>query len=323
MVHSRTLRVDYDKTTSVLCVVGSELNVNLNRSAPPNSKFFSVKCTPNVQYSISPKPRETLNLSPTPLNGKSVLLISMSSASQNENDSKLSIRYYGVNKEMLGKAILHLTAVEISLDVDADRDGVVEKNNPNKGSWKWGPKGHGAIVLVNCDSERTYWKQPDSEEDFISKVSDLKDMSVMVLRTKGPAQLPEGYKLTMHISQGDAESVRVFQSKSSEVSNNPLNKLFDYFVKDYPLVLSSEVLSQEVPYLGGVAEMNFYVEGLRFPDKDFDGLVSINLSLLEPISAVRSSTWHPQFHNLYFIYNYEFLMLFNYINHILCKTVCD
>ncbi|XP_045884481.1 protein-arginine deiminase type-2 [Micropterus dolomieu] len=285
MVHSRTLRVDYDKTTSVLCVVGSELNVNLNRSAPPNSKFFSVKCTPNVQYSISPKPRETLNLSPTPLNGKSVLLISMSSASQNENDSKLSIRYYGVNKEMLGKAILHLTAVEISLDVDADRDGVVEKNNPNKGSWKWGPKGHGAIVLVNCDSERTYWKQPDSEEDFISKVSDLKDMSVMVLRTKGPAQLPEGYKLTMHISQGDAESVRVFQSKSSEVSNNPLNKLFDYFVKDYPLVLSSEVLSQEVPYLGGVAEMNFYVEGLRFPDKDFDGLVSINLSLLEPISA--------------------------------------
>ncbi|XP_038550425.1 protein-arginine deiminase type-2 [Micropterus salmoides] len=285
MVHSRTLRVDYDKTTSVLCVVGSELNVNLNRSAPPNSKFFSVKCTPNVQYSISPKPRETLILSPTPLDGKSVLLISMSSASQNENDSKLSIQYYGVNKEMLGKAILHLTAVEISLDVDADRDGVVEKNNPNKGSWKWGPKGHGAIVLVNCDSERTYWKQPDSEEDFISKVSDLKDMSVMVLRTKGPAQLPEGYKLTMHISQGDAESVRVFQSKSSEVSNNPLNKLFDYFVKDYPLVLSSKVLSQEVPYLGGVAEMNFYVEGLRFPDKDFDGLVSINLSLLEPISA--------------------------------------
>ncbi|KAF3856690.1 hypothetical protein F7725_017413 [Dissostichus mawsoni] len=88
--------------------------------------------------------------------------------------------------------------------------------------------------------------------------ADLKDMSVMVLRTKGPAKLPEGYKLTMHISQ-DAES-------------------------EYPLVLSNEVLSQEVPYLGGVSEMKFYVEGLRFPDKDFDGLISINLSLLEPIS---------------------------------------
>lgn len=52
-------------------------------------------------------------------------------------------------------------------------------------------------------------------------------------------------------------------------------------------MLNNEVLSQEVPYLGGSAEMNFYVEGLRFPDKDFDGLISINLSLLEPIGEVR------------------------------------
>ncbi|XP_039972019.1 protein-arginine deiminase type-2 isoform X2 [Xiphias gladius] len=286
MIHPRTLRVDYDKTTSILCVVGSELNVNLHRSAPPSSKFFSVKCTSNVQYSISPPPQETSHLSPIPLNGNSVLLIRMSRASQFENDSKLSVRYYGENKEVLGKAVLHLTAVEISLDVDADRDGVVEKNNPNKGSWKWGPNGHGAILLVNCDSERSYGKKPDTEQNYVSRVSDLKDMSVMVLRTKGPAKLPEGYKLTMHISQGDAESVRVFRSGSAEAVNNSLHKLFyNYFVKDYPLVLSSEVLSQEVPYLGGVAEMTLYVEGLRFPDKDFNGLISINLSLLEPISA--------------------------------------
>ncbi|XP_070758688.1 protein-arginine deiminase type-2 isoform X2 [Enoplosus armatus] len=287
MTHPRTLRVDYDKTTRVLYVVGSELNVNLNRGAPPNSKFFSVKSSFNVQYSISPPPQETSLLSHIPLNGNSVLLISMSRASQYENDSKLSVWYYAENKQVLGRALLHLTAVEISLDVDADRDGVVEKNNPNKGSWKWGPNEHGAILLVNCDSERSYWKKPDSEQNYISKVSDLKDMSVMVLRTSGPAKLPGGYKLAMHISQGDAESVRVFKSRSSEVVNNTLpdKLLYNYFVKNYPLVLNSEVLSQEVPYLGGAAEMNFYVEGLRFPDKDFDGLISINLSLLEPICA--------------------------------------
>lgn len=73
-----------------------------------------------------------------------------------------------------------------------------------------------------------------------------------------------------------------------DVVLTPAEKLFlKYFVKDYPLVLSSEVLTQEVPYLGGDAEMNFYVEGLRFMDKDFDGLITINLSLLEPISEVR------------------------------------
>jgi len=60
------------------------------RSAPPSSKFFSVKCTPNVQYRITPPPQEISHLSPIPLNGNSVLFISMGHASQNENDSKVS-----------------------------------------------------------------------------------------------------------------------------------------------------------------------------------------------------------------------------------------
>ncbi|XP_027134790.1 protein-arginine deiminase type-2 [Larimichthys crocea] len=283
MSHSRTLRVDYGKTASVVYVVGTELNVNLSRSAPPNSEFFSVKGSPNVHYSISPPCPETCHLSPTPLTGNSVLLISMSSASQYENDSKLSLWYYDENKEKLGHALLHLTAVEISLDVDADRDGVVEKNNPNKGSWKWGPDGHGAILLVNCDTERTYWKKPDTEQNFISKSSDLKDMSHMVLRTRGPAKLPEGYKLTMHISQGDAERIRVYRFEKEEKKN--LIKYLLSTMEDYALFLNAEVLSNDVPYLGGAAEMSFYVEGLRFPDNDFNGLISINLSLLEPITA--------------------------------------
>ncbi|KAE8298258.1 Zinc finger MYM-type protein 6 [Larimichthys crocea] len=98
------------------------------RGAPPSSKFCSVKASPNVHWSIgsvSPKP---FHLCPISLTENSVLSITMSSASEEENDSKLSIWYYNENKVKLGDAILHLTAVEISLDVDADRDGVVEKN---------------------------------------------------------------------------------------------------------------------------------------------------------------------------------------------------
>uniref|UniRef100_A0AAQ4NVF2 protein-arginine deiminase n=1 Tax=Gasterosteus aculeatus aculeatus TaxID=481459 RepID=A0AAQ4NVF2_GASAC len=257
------------------------------RSAPPRSRFYSVKCTPSVQYGIRPSPRQTSHLSPIPLAGNPVLLIRMSRASEYENDSKLSIKYYGEREEALGRAVLHLTAVEISLDVDADRDGVVEKNNANKGSWTWGPKGHGAILLVNCDSERLFKKKLDSEQNYVSRVSDLKDMSLMVLRTRGPAKLPEGYKLAMHISQGDAESVRVFRSSLDSTKKNTgrQNLFYKYFVNDYPLVLSREVLSQEVPYLGEAAEARFYVEGLRFSDLDFNGLISIHLSLLEPISS--------------------------------------
>ncbi|CAJ1050202.1 Hypothetical predicted protein [Xyrichtys novacula] len=282
--YQRTLRLDTETTQKEVYVVGTCLKASLNRSAPPSSKFFSVKCSPSVQYSITPTPQETSHLSPLLLHGNQLLLISMSQASDDLNDSKLCVRYYGEKKQVLGNAILHLTAVEISLDVDADRDGEVEKNNPNKASWKWGPGGHGAVLLVNCDSEQTGYRQPDHEKENITKVSDLKDMSLMVLRTKGPAKLPEGYKLTMHISQSDAESVRVFRSRGPGAKDTSSGSIFySFFVKTYPLVLSNKVLSQEVPYFGGNAELNFHVEGLRFPDKDFSGFVSISLSLLERI----------------------------------------
>lgn len=95
--------------------------------------------------------------------------------------------------------------------------------------------------------------------------------------------------------------------------------IYKYFVKDYPLVLSNEVLSQEVPYLGGVAEMNFYVEGLRFPDKDFDGLISINLSLLEPIGEVRAATFLQSLFHL--LPRVPYVVESSFLLYILCKTV--
>lgn len=64
------------------------------------------------------------------------------------------------------------------------------------------------------------------------------------------------------------------------------HKLLKLFLKDYLMVVGTDKLTQEVPYLGGNTELVFYVEGLRFPDKDFDGLLTINLSLLEPSGKV-------------------------------------
>uniref|UniRef100_A0A3P9HFX7 Protein-arginine deiminase n=1 Tax=Oryzias latipes TaxID=8090 RepID=A0A3P9HFX7_ORYLA len=283
--HHRTCRLDINKPQHVLYVVGTSLDVSIYRSAPPSSKSFSVKCTPQVKYSISPPSTETSHESQIPLNRNASLLISMDRASEFENESKLSVRYYNEDKYAVGVAVLHLTAVEISLDVDADRDGIVEENNPNKGSWKWGPSGYGAILLVNCDSESKFCKNEDynSKQQFIFNLSDLKDMSPMKLRTRGPFRLPKGYKLMMHICLGDSEKIRVFGSKSGNKQVNNAGEL-NSSVKDYPVVLGPEVLSQEVPYPGGNGEMDFHVEGLDFPDKDFDGLVTINLSMLKPIS---------------------------------------
>ncbi|KAJ3581286.1 hypothetical protein NHX12_016812, partial [Muraenolepis orangiensis] len=152
------------------------------------------------------------------------------------------------------------------------------------GSWTWGPKGHGAILLVNCDSDHRFIKRPDTEQKAVSTVADLKDMSLMVLRIRGPAKLPDGYKLTLHISQGDAEKVRVFRTNTRSAISNALSRMYGDFVKLFPLVLDRDTLSQEVPYLGGSEEMNLFVEGLHFPDRGFDGLIKIHLSLLESVS---------------------------------------
>ncbi|XP_077054084.1 protein-arginine deiminase type-2 isoform X1 [Siphateles boraxobius] len=280
--YQRTCRLDVSSPTKIVHVVGTEIKVILDRCAPPQSRFFSIKCSPNVHYKVTP-PTKDGNTSMYPLTPNSILLITMDTVSKTAFDSKLSVKYYGEKTEALEDALLHLTAVEISLDVDADRDGVVEKNNPNKGSWKWGPNGHGAVLLVNCDSETSYKKKVDSEKDEISKVSDVQDMSKMILRTNGPSQLPEGYKLSMYISQTASENVRIFRPRTSVQKDNVWkHKLLKLFLKDYLMVVGTDKLTQEVPYLGGKTELMFYVEGLRFPDKDFDGLITINLSLLEP-----------------------------------------
>ncbi|XP_046701188.1 protein-arginine deiminase type-2 isoform X2 [Silurus meridionalis] len=286
MTSPRTLRLQTHWITRTLFVVGTKLRVNVTSCAPLNSKFFSVKCTPNVQCQVlSQVPGGNPLFSPQPLSKNSVLLVSMDTASSEPDDSKLSVRFYGAKSELLGNAVVHLTAVEISLDVDADRDGIVEKNNPNKASWKWGPNGHGAILLVNCDAEASYYKKIDNENEEMDNVSDLKDMSKIILRTNGPPVLPKGYKLSLHISQTDAERVRVFRNRSTKQTEASLsNIILGLFQKEYPLVLNKKQLANEVPYQGGKSELVFYVEGLRFPDNDFDGLLTINLSLLEPVA---------------------------------------
>ncbi len=51
-------------------------------------------------------------------------------------------------------------------------------------------------------------------------MADLQDMSKMILRTNGPAELPEGYKLTMHISQTTSGNVRVFRPRTNAKKDN-------------------------------------------------------------------------------------------------------
>ncbi|NWS93209.1 PADI2 deiminase, partial [Cercotrichas coryphoeus] len=127
-------------------------------AAPAGAVAFGVKHTEGVSVDVLFRGRaepEAVSGAGTrwPLDEGTVLRFSMSRASSEVNDNKVTVSFYADGGKPINQAGVFLTGVGISLDVDADQDGVVEKNSPNKASWAWGPEGHGAILLVSCDKE--------------------------------------------------------------------------------------------------------------------------------------------------------------------------
>ncbi|NWI24409.1 PADI2 deiminase, partial [Sula dactylatra] len=128
-------------------------------AAPAGAVSFGVKHTEGVSVEVACQGQAEVRSAPSsgtrwPLEEGTVLRFSMSQASTKVNDNKVTVSFYAEGGQPINQAGVFLTGIGISLDVDADRDGVVEKNNPNKASWTWGPEGHGAILLVSCDKEK-------------------------------------------------------------------------------------------------------------------------------------------------------------------------
>ncbi|NWV42636.1 PADI2 deiminase, partial [Grantiella picta] len=127
-------------------------------AAPAGAVAFGVKHTEGVSVEVllrgcaEPEPVASSGTK-WPLHEGTALRVSMSQASSEVNDNKVTVSFYAEGGKPINQAGVFLTGIGISLDVDADQDGVVEKNSPNKASWAWGPEGHGAILPVSCDKE--------------------------------------------------------------------------------------------------------------------------------------------------------------------------
>uniref|UniRef100_A0A8C8XUW5 Peptidyl arginine deiminase 2 n=1 Tax=Panthera leo TaxID=9689 RepID=A0A8C8XUW5_PANLE len=274
MQQERTVRLQYGSRVEAVYVLGTHLWTDVYSAAPAEAQTFSLKHSERVRVEVvrdgqaeevAANGKQRWLLSPS-----TTLRVTMSQASTEASSDKVTVNYYEEEGSMpIDQAGLFLTAIEISLDVDADRDGVVEKNNPRKASWTWGPEGQGAILLVNCDRDTPWLPKEDLNDEKVYSKEDLKDMSQMILRTKGPDRLPVGYEIVLYISMTDSDKVGVFYVE------NP------FFGQRYIHILGRRKLYHVVKYTGGSAELLFFVEGLRFPDEGFPGLVSIHVSLLE------------------------------------------
>uniref|UniRef100_A0A669R6D0 Peptidyl arginine deiminase 2 n=1 Tax=Phasianus colchicus TaxID=9054 RepID=A0A669R6D0_PHACC len=234
MPRERTLRLQPGSRIHTLCVLGTHIATDVYGAAPAGAVAFGVKHTEGVNVEVAfqgqAEPGLLPGVSHWPLNEGTMLRFSISRASTEVNDNKVIVIFYAEGGQPIDQARIFLTGIGISLDVDADRDGVVEKNNPNKASWMWGPEGHGAILLVTCDRDSPLSPAPDCDDE------------------------------------------RVFSKEDP------------FFGQHYVHVLGRRKLCHIVQYTGGAAELEFFVEGLQFPDETFPGLISIHVSLLETLA---------------------------------------
>uniref|UniRef100_A0A8D2NYH2 protein-arginine deiminase n=1 Tax=Zosterops lateralis melanops TaxID=1220523 RepID=A0A8D2NYH2_ZOSLA len=223
------------------------------RAAPAGAVAFGVKHTEGVSVDVlfrgHAEPEAVSGTSTRwPLDEGTVLRFSMSQASSEVNDNKVRSGIPGAGPPQ-GENILPQCGIRgLQVTVSFYAEGGKPINQ-----------------------ERT-WKMPPN---LLRLPPDLLDMAQMVLRTEGPQRLPRGYEIILSVSVNDADKVGVFHVQS---------KAFLRYVQ----VLGRRKLFHTVPYPGGAAELHFFVEGLRFPDETFSGLVSIHVSLLEPLGIPHS-----------------------------------
>ncbi|ERE81130.1 protein-arginine deiminase type-2-like protein [Cricetulus griseus] len=272
MLRERTVRLLYGSRVEAVYVLGTQLWTDV--AAPAGAKTFSLKHSEGVKVEVvrdeeaeevvtNGKQRWALSPSTT-------LRLSMAQASTEASSDKVTVNYYDEEGSApIDQAGLFLTAIEAMGLTSLMEDQRIQALSESTASWTWGPEGQGAILLVNCDRDTPWLPKEDCSDEKVYSKQDLKDMSQMILRTKGPDRLPAGYEIVLYISMSDSDKVGVFYVE------NP------FFGERYIHILGRRKLYHVVKYTGGSAELLFFVEGLRFPDESFSGLVSIHVSLLE------------------------------------------
>ncbi|OXB59660.1 hypothetical protein ASZ78_004988 [Callipepla squamata] len=254
MAQQRRVQLCTQRPTSTVCVLGTELSLDIQGSAPKDATAFHVQGTPGVKvYVVHETQSVKLPSSVTrwPLAAGTEVLLTMEAISKDVGDEKVRISYFDeAGGVPVGRAMLYLTCVEISLDADTGRSGSVSRTLVDKATWTWGPDGHGAILLVNCDRDDPKSQLMGDGDEPKSQLTDNRDTIVCsyeVVCSLCPVSVP-------------TDSIAL---------------------EEYKHVLGGDKLAYAVKPSRHQEESIFYVEGLAFPDAGFSGLVAFHVTLLE------------------------------------------
>ncbi|XP_076789970.1 protein-arginine deiminase type-4 isoform X3 [Arvicanthis niloticus] len=273
MAQGAVIHVAPEQPTHAVCVVGTATPLDVRGSAPKGCTSFGITASSGVVVDVihgPPAKKSTTGASKWPLEPKLEVILQVKAASSRTGDQKVRISYYGPKISPI-QALLYLTGVELSLSADVTRTGKVKpaQARQDQSTWTWGPGGHGAILLVNCDKENPEASEMDFEDDKVLDNKDLQDMSPMTLSTKTPKDFFDKYQLVLQVPKTKMNKVRVFQATRGKLPSK------------YKVVLGPQQFTHRLELPGGQHSTDFYVEGLAFADADFKGLISLTISLLD------------------------------------------
>ncbi|XP_007424281.2 protein-arginine deiminase type-1 isoform X2 [Python bivittatus] len=282
MTKQRVIRVSTKQLSYAVCVLGTEISLDIKGSLPKGATSFDARGTAGLRVYVTYDPRLTSKPEGSkmwPLDADTEVIVALKGLSSAVNDHKVRVSYYGQSGQTpIASAWLYITCVALSLDADTSRTGTVESYATNKTKWTWGPHGEGAVLLVNCDRDGPSSGNVDHAYPYVRSHADLQDLSLVILNINSPAGIFDNHKLILHISMFDAAKVRVFHAAGNSS------------VSHYEHILGSDKFSYAVEPTDGKGQHMFYVEGLAFPDTDFNGLVSLNATLLEQTNRTSPAT---------------------------------
>jgi protein-arginine deiminase len=243
-------------------VVGQPRQISLKDLAPAGGVRVGLKSHGEIEvYSELNRPingTASFSLQQVP----SITLLAKTFSEQ-VNDRALEMTFQDEAGQPLSQIRLQLTCLRICLDVDADRDGIVDEDNPHKGDWQWGTAGHGAIILTNTDRDHVHSDSEYDQEKQIRGLLDLKDSSFMIVRRASLAELPENCEIRLSVRPEIAQRTCIYDEldKHGKELIGPNQSKAKIHGTDRDILLA--------------------IKGISYPDFDFDGLVEVALELVK------------------------------------------
>ena len=193
---------------------------------------------------------------------------------------------------------------EVDLDVDTDRDGVVENNDQDEANEDCWAKDRGAIYNVNFDRDgsRTAGGEPrpdaihfsdwgiaEDEDYVIENSDDVEDIAPLVIRKIQP-EIPEGWKVYLKVAeQEDIQRIHVYKKIEADAGNTAIWGTMSGAAPATELDITCWVDPDDASFQGDMAtgDATFGIEGLCFrnqgndvdPLLEFDGYIDFTLEL--------------------------------------------